>query len=108
MLACPGRTGRRAAAPASRVVSSDASQQEETAMARVAIVTGGTRGIGKAISVGLRDAGYKVAANYGGNDEVARQFTAETKIPAFKFDVGDFAAVQAGVAKVVEALGPVD
>ena len=77
-------------------------------MARVAIVTGGTRGIGEAISVALHEAGYKVAANYCGNDERAKAFTARTGIPAYKWDVADFEACQAGVAKVVADLGPVD
>ncbi len=77
-------------------------------MTRVAIVTGGTRGIGLAISVMLKKAGMKVAANYAGNDEKAKAFTAETGIPAYKWDVADFAACQAGVAKVVADLGPVD
>ena len=75
---------------------------------RVAIVTGGTRGIGKAISVGLKDAGYKVAANYGGNDEVAKAFTEETGIQAYKWDVSDFEACKAGVAAVGKHLGPVE
>jgi acetoacetyl-CoA reductase len=77
-------------------------------MARVAVVTGGTRGIGEAISVALKEAGYKVAANYAGNDEKAQAFTARTGIPAFKFDVGDFAACAAGVKAIEAALGPVD
>ncbi|MFO7483126.1 acetoacetyl-CoA reductase [Oceanibaculum nanhaiense] len=77
-------------------------------MARVAIVTGGTRGIGKAICLALKDKGYKVAANYGGNDERAKQFTDETGIAAYKFDVSDFKACQEGVAKVTADLGPVD
>ena len=77
-------------------------------MARVALVTGGTRGIGAAISAGFRDAGYKVAANYGGNDEAANTFKSETGIDVFKWDVGDFDACGAGVAAVAEALGPVD
>ena len=77
-------------------------------MARVAIVTGGTRGIGEAISVALKNAGYKVAANYMGNDERARAFTEKTGIPAYKWDVADFEACQAGVAKVAADLGPVD
>jgi acetoacetyl-CoA reductase len=75
---------------------------------RVAIVTGGTRGIGKAISVALKQAGHKVAANYGGNDAAARAFTAETGIKAYKWDVADFDACQAGVAQVVKDLGPVE
>jgi acetoacetyl-CoA reductase len=77
-------------------------------MARVAIVTGGTRGIGEAISVALRDAGVTVAANYAGNDEKARQFTERTGIRAFKWDVSDFNACIAGVQQVESELGPVD
>ena len=77
-------------------------------MGRVAIVTGGTRGIGAAISVALKNAGYKVAANYGGNEDVARAFTAETGIATYKFDVSDFAAVKAGVEKITADLGPVE
>jgi acetoacetyl-CoA reductase len=75
---------------------------------RVAVVTGGTRGIGAAIAVALKKAGYKVAVNYGGNDEAAKKFTAETGIPAYKFDVGNFADCQAGVKKIAAELGPVD
>ena len=77
-------------------------------MARVAVVTGGTRGIGEAISVGLKDAGYKVAAIYAGNDEKAREFTERTGIAAFKWDVSDFAACKEGLAKVAAELGPVE
>ena len=77
-------------------------------MARVAVVTGGTRGIGEAISVGLKDAGYKVAAVYAGNDEKAREFTERTGIAAFKWDVSDFEACKAGIAKVEAELGPVE
>ena len=77
-------------------------------MARVAIVTGGTRGIGEAISVALKNMGMEVAANYAGNDERAREFTERTGIRAFKWDVADYDACQDGVAKVEEALGPVD
>ena len=77
-------------------------------MARVAIVTGGTRGIGEAISVALKDMGMTVAANYAGNDERAREFTERTGIPAFKWDVSDYAACQDGVSKVEAELGPVD
>ena len=77
-------------------------------MARVAVVTGGTRGIGAAISVALKRKGYRVAANYGGNDEAARQFQAVYGIPVFKFDVGDYAACEKGVAQIVRDLGPVD
>ena len=77
-------------------------------MARVALVTGGTRGIGEAISVELRDAGCRVAANYGGNDERAQAFAERTGIPVYRFDVGDFAAVEDGVARIEADLGPID
>jgi acetoacetyl-CoA reductase len=77
-------------------------------MARVAIVTGGTRGIGEAISVALRDAGFAVAANYAGNEEKARAFTERTGIRAYKWDVADLDACVAGVAAVEAELGPVD
>ncbi len=77
-------------------------------MARVALVTGGTRGIGEAISVALKDAGHKVAANYGGNDEAAKKFTERTGIAAYKFDVSDFASVDAGIKKIEAELGPID
>jgi acetoacetyl-CoA reductase len=75
---------------------------------RVAIVTGGTRGIGAAISVSLKKAGYKVAASYAGNDEVANKFKAETGIPAYKFDVSDFKACEQSVKKIASDLGPID
>ncbi|KMO41407.1 acetoacetyl-CoA reductase [Methylobacterium aquaticum] len=75
---------------------------------RVALVTGGTRGIGAAISKGLKDAGYKVAANYGGNDDAAQAFKNETGIPVFKFDVGDAAACEAGIRAAEAELGPID
>jgi len=77
-------------------------------MARVALVTGGTRGIGRAISVALKDAGYNVAAVYAGNDEAAGRFTEETGMTACKWDVSEFAACQEGCAKVTEQLGPID
>lgn len=77
-------------------------------MARVAIVTGGTRGIGEAISLALKDAGITVAANYAGNDEKAAAFTERTGIKAYKWDVGDFDACAAGVKQVEAELGPVD
>ena len=77
-------------------------------MSRVAIVTGGTRGIGAAISIALKDAGYTVAANYGGNEAVAEKFTAETGIASYKFDVSDFEACQQGVGKIAKELGPID
>ncbi len=77
-------------------------------MTRVAIVTGGTRGIGRAICENLRDSGFTVAANYGGNDQKAQQFTAETGIKAYKWDVGDHEASLAGCAQVADDLGPID
>ena len=77
-------------------------------MARIAIVTGGTRGIGAAISVALKDRGCTVAANYGGKDAAANAFKEETGIHVFKWDVGDFQACQDGVARVEADLGPVD
>ncbi|HEX8300653.1 acetoacetyl-CoA reductase [Sphingomonas sp.] len=77
-------------------------------MARVAIVTGGTRGIGEAISVALKEAGMTVAANYAGNDERAQAFSERTGIRAFKWDVADYDACQSGCAQVAEELGPVD
>src|SRR5688572_15563998 len=77
-------------------------------MARVALVTGGSRGIGAAISKALKGAGYAVAASYAGNDEAANKFKGETGIPVFKWDVGDFDACAAGVKKVEAEIGPVD
>jgi acetoacetyl-CoA reductase len=77
-------------------------------MARVAIVTGGTRGIGEAISVALQEAGMTVAANYAGNEERAKAFTDRTGIQSFKWDVSDHQACLEGVRQVEEALGPVD
>jgi len=78
-------------------------------MARVAVVTGGTRGIGRAISQALKDVGYKVAATYAGNDEAAQRFKSETGIPVFKFDVADFNACAEGIKAIEAELGgPVD
>ncbi|MFM9973446.1 MAG: acetoacetyl-CoA reductase [Beijerinckiaceae bacterium] len=77
-------------------------------MARVALVTGGTRGIGAAISKALKAAGYSVAASYAGNDDAAAKFKAETGIPVFKWDVSDYDACAAGVAKVEAEVGPID
>lgn len=77
-------------------------------MTRVALVTGGTRGIGHAISIALKNKGYRVAANYAGNDAAAQQFQAETGIPVYKWNVGDYDACAKGVADVVKALGPID
>jgi acetoacetyl-CoA reductase len=77
-------------------------------MARVALVTGGTRGIGAAISKALKQAGYSVAACYAGNDEAAAAFTAETGIQTYKWDVADFDACAAGIARVEAELGPIE
>jgi len=77
-------------------------------MIRVAVVTGGTRGIGHAISIALKHTGCRVAANYAGNDGAARQFQSETGIPVYKFDVGDFDACQQGVTRITRDLGPID
>ncbi len=77
-------------------------------MARVAIVTGGTRGIGEAICMRLKKQGHTVIANYGGNDEKAKAFTAATGIPSKRWDVGDHEAALAGVAQVEAEYGPVD
>ncbi len=77
-------------------------------MSRVALVTGGTRGIGAAISKALKAAGYKVGANYGGNDEAAGKFKAETGVAVFKWDVSSFDACSAGVKKVEAEIGPVE
>lgn len=77
-------------------------------MSRTALVTGGTRGIGAAISTALKAAGYKVAANYAGNDEKAKAFEAETGIRTFKWDVSSYPACVEGIAKVEAELGPVE
>jgi acetoacetyl-CoA reductase len=77
-------------------------------MARVAVVTGGTRGIGAAISKALLAAGYKVAATYQGNDEAAAKFKTEAGVQVYKWDVSDYDSCVAGLGKVVEELGPVD
>jgi len=77
-------------------------------MGRVALVTGGTRGIGAAIAVGMKEVGYTVAVNYAGHEEAAHAFTERTGIPAYKFDVGDFDACQKGIAEVVSDLGTVE
>jgi acetoacetyl-CoA reductase len=77
-------------------------------MARVALVTGGTRGIGAAISKALKDAGYEVAANYGGNDEAAQKFKTETGISVYKWDVSSFDACAEGIKQVEADLGPVE
>lgn len=77
-------------------------------MARIAIVTGGTRGIGEAICIALREQGCTVVANYGGNDEKARAFTQRTGIPSYRWDVGDHAATLAGCKMVEDEIGPID
>ena len=77
-------------------------------MGRVALVTGGTRGIGAAISTALKEAGFRVAANYGRNDEAAEAFRAETGILVYRWDVSDFEACEAGVTQVRKELGEID
>jgi len=77
-------------------------------MPRVAVVTGGTRGIGGMVSKQLAEKGYTVAAVYGGNDEAARKFNADTGIPVFKIDVSDFDACKNGIAEIEAQLGPVE
>ncbi|MEE9589536.1 MAG: acetoacetyl-CoA reductase [Hyphomicrobiaceae bacterium] len=77
-------------------------------MTRVAIVTGGTRGIGEAISLALKSKGFRVAANYGGNDEAAQKFQAATGIPVYKWNVGDYAACEEGLKRVESDLGAID
>ena len=77
-------------------------------MGRVAVVTGGSRGIGEAISLSLKEAGYDVVATYAGNEEAANQFTADTGIPTYKFDVGDFEACQQAIAQIESDVGPIE
>ncbi|WEX77337.1 beta-ketoacyl-ACP reductase [Sinorhizobium numidicum] len=77
-------------------------------MSRVALVTGGSRGIGAAISVALKAAGYKVAANYAGNEEKAQAFREDSGIPVYKWDVSNYQACAEGIAKVEADLGPID
>jgi len=77
-------------------------------MGRVALVTGGSRGIGAAISIALKEAGYTVAANYAGNDDAAKKFTEETGIKTYKWSVADYDACKAGIAQVEADLGPVE
>jgi len=77
-------------------------------MGRVALVTGGSRGIGEAISIALKERGYTVAANYAGNDQKAEEFTKQTGIATYKFDVGDFTACEEGIKKISDDLGPVE
>lgn len=77
-------------------------------MTKTALVTGGSRGIGAAISMALKDAGYKVAANYAGNDEAAKAFTEKTGIPTYKWSVAEYQSCVDGIAKVEADLGPID
>src|SRR5260370_21580789 len=77
-------------------------------MSRVAVVTGGTRGIGEAISKALKAAGYKVAANYGGNDAAAQKFKAATGIAVYKWDVASYDSCTAGLKQVEADLGPAE
>jgi len=87
---------------------SGAKTKGERNMSRVAVVTGGTRGIGAAISVALKNAGYRVAANYAGNDEKAKAFHDATGVPVFKWDVSDYAACGEGIARIESEIGPVE
>lgn len=77
-------------------------------MSRLAVVTGGTRGIGEAISVALKDAGYKVVATYAGNDQAAEEFSGRTGVPVEKFDVSDFASCEEAVKRIEAGHGPVE
>lgn len=77
-------------------------------MGRVALVTGGTRGIGESISIKLKLKGYTVIANYGGNDQKAQAFTEKTGIPAYKFDVADYDDVTNGIKQIESDFGPID
>lgn len=77
-------------------------------MSRVALVTGGTRGIGEAICTTLKAAGYTIVANYGGNDQAAQEFTERTGIAAMKFDVSDFEKTKEAISQIEADFGPVD
>ena len=77
-------------------------------MSRVALVTGGTRGIGEAISLALKEKGFKVVATYAGNDDAAKKFSAETGIPTYKFDVASNEECQAAIKKIEAEVGPVE
>lgn len=77
-------------------------------MGRVALVTGGTRGIGEAVSLALKQAGYKVVANYHGNEAAAKAFQQQTGIPVYRFDVGNFQQCQDAVRKIESEVGPID
>src|SRR3712207_4782700 len=91
-----------------RDVRPAAQQERGWQMARVAVVTGGTRGIGEAISVALRDQGLTVAASYAGNAQKAAEFTERTGIKAYKWDVSDYDACVAGIQQIESELGAVD
>jgi acetoacetyl-CoA reductase len=77
-------------------------------MGRIALVTGGTRGIGEAISIALKEAGFSVVANYAGNDEVANAFSKKNGIQVYKFDVSDFNACQDAIKKIEAEVGPIE
>jgi len=77
-------------------------------MSRTALVTGGTRGIGAAISIALKDAGFAVCASYGGNDEAAKAFKKSTAIPVYKFDVSDFSSCEVAIARITAEIGAID
>jgi len=77
-------------------------------LARIALVTGGTRGIGAAISLALKEAGFSVAANYAANDEVAKAFSDKTGVPVYKFDVSDFEICRQSVSRIEREVGPVE
>ncbi len=77
-------------------------------MSKIALVTGGTRGIGEAICIALKNGGFTVVANYAGNTEAADKFTKETGIPAYKFDVSDYEACQQAVKQIESHIGPVE
>lgn len=77
-------------------------------MGRIALVTGGTRGIGEAISLALKQAGYTVVANYSGNEEAAKDFHKKTGIPTYRFDVGNFEDCQAAIRKIESEVGPIE
>jgi acetoacetyl-CoA reductase len=77
-------------------------------MARVAVVTGGTRGIGHAISIALKEKGFRVAANYAGNDAAARKFQCDTGIPIYKWDVSDYDACTSGLKRIETEVGAID
>jgi len=77
-------------------------------MGRIVLVTGGTRGIGEAISIALKEAGFSVVANYAGNDEVANAFSKKNNIPVYKFDVSDFDACQDAIKRIEAGVGPIE